>query len=222
VLKSSFGAGNDCDINFVPDYKVLHDAGYNVLAFDFRNFGLSAAANGGTQSASRFEARDVLGALDYVRRTADLAAMKIGVFARCLGANATFRAMHDKPAAFTQVRALVAPLLLSPRVILKHQLTDAGLGEYVDKVDRRQRLLTSVTLEESSPILWAPSVTLPTLTYGVWETISWSRETLSPCTRRSRPTTRRCSGSRTRVPAGTATPGSSATPGASCSSSMPG
>ncbi len=48
--KSSFGAGNDYDINFVPDYKVLHDAGYNVLAFDFRNFGLSASANGGTQS----------------------------------------------------------------------------------------------------------------------------------------------------------------------------
>jgi pimeloyl-ACP methyl ester carboxylesterase len=167
--KSSFGAGNDYDIDFIPDYKVLHDAGYNVLAFDFRNFGLSAAANGGVQSAFRYEARDVLGALAYVRGTPDLAGMKLGIFARCMGADATFRAIHDAPAAFANVRALVAPLLLSPRVILERQLTAAGMGEYVDEVDRRQRLLTSVTLADASPINWAPSVTLPTLTYGVKE-----------------------------------------------------
>ena len=165
--KSSFGAGNDYDISFIPDYKVLHDAGYNVLAFDFRNFGLSAEANGGLQSAFRFEARDVLGALKYVRQTPDLAGLKVAIFARCMGANATFRAIHDDPAAFSDVRALVAPLLLSPRLILEHQLTAAGLGRYADEVDRRQRLLTSVTLGEASPIHWAPSVTLPTLTYGV-------------------------------------------------------
>ncbi|WP_166459788.1 alpha/beta hydrolase family protein [Amycolatopsis pithecellobii] len=112
--KSRFGAGNDYDINFIPDYKVLHDAGYNVLAFDFRNFGLSAAANGGLQSAFRFEGRDVRGALDYVRRTPELAGMRIGIFARCMGANATFRAIHDDPAGFSDVRALVAPPALVP------------------------------------------------------------------------------------------------------------
>ena len=25
-------AGNDFDVNLLPDYKILHDAGYNVLA----------------------------------------------------------------------------------------------------------------------------------------------------------------------------------------------
>ncbi|MEC3981022.1 alpha/beta hydrolase [Amycolatopsis sp. H20-H5] len=165
--KSSFGVGNDYDINFVADYKVLHDHGYNVLAFDFRNFGQSGTANGGVQSAFRFEARDVRGALDYVRNNRELADMKTGIFARCMGANATFRAIHDDPAAFSDVRALVAPLLLSPRLILEHQLTDAGLGQYVDEVDRRQQLFTSVTLADSSPIHWAPSVAIPTLTYGV-------------------------------------------------------
>jgi len=48
------------------DYKILHDAGYNVLAYDLRNFGLSGAANGGIASSRVFEARDVIGSLKYV------------------------------------------------------------------------------------------------------------------------------------------------------------
>ncbi|MEU5798771.1 hypothetical protein ABZ800_35415 [Streptomyces sp. NPDC047813] len=165
--KSNFGAGNDYDISFVADYKVLHDQGYNVLAFDFRNFGLSGAANGGVQSAFRFEARDVLGALEYVQATPELAGMKVGIFARCMGANATFRAIHENASAFADVRALVTPLLLSPRLILEKQLRSNGLGQYVDEVDRRQQLFTSVALADASPVHWAPSVTIPTLTYGV-------------------------------------------------------
>lgn len=167
--KSTFGAGNDYDISFVPDYKILHDNGYNVLAFDFRNFGQSGAANGGVQSAFRYEGRDVRGALDWVRNNPDLAGMDIGIFARCMGANATFRAIHDDPGAFADVRAVVAPLLLSCRLILEHQLADFGLAQYADEVDRRQQLFTSVTLADASPVHWAPSVTVPTLTYGVRE-----------------------------------------------------
>jgi uncharacterized protein len=33
--KSLFAAvGNDFEVDFPPDYKILHDAGYNVLAYD--------------------------------------------------------------------------------------------------------------------------------------------------------------------------------------------
>ena len=58
-------SGNDFEVNLVPDYKILHDAGYNVLAYDLRNFGLSGAANGGIASSGIFEARDVAGSLAY-------------------------------------------------------------------------------------------------------------------------------------------------------------
>ncbi|WP_052712441.1 alpha/beta hydrolase family protein [Sinorhizobium meliloti] len=58
-------AGNDFEVNFVPDYKILHDAGYNVLAYDLRNFGRSSSANGGLFTAGRCESRDVIGPLDY-------------------------------------------------------------------------------------------------------------------------------------------------------------
>jgi pimeloyl-ACP methyl ester carboxylesterase len=170
--KSAFGdgLGNDFEVSFIPNYKILHDNGYNVLTFDFRNFGLSGSANGGLQSGCRFEARDVLGALTYVRSRTDLAGMTLGIFAGCMGAGATFRAIATQPRAFDGVRCLVAPLLLSPLAILARQLENAGIAaEYADEVDRRQRLQTSVSLTEGSPVAWAPAVQMPTLTYGVRE-----------------------------------------------------
>src|SRR5580700_9460964 len=76
-------SGNDFEVNFVPDYKILHDAGYNVLAYDLRNFGHSGAANGGIASSGVFEARDVLGSLKYVRNREGTRAMTIALFSRC-------------------------------------------------------------------------------------------------------------------------------------------
>ena len=58
------------EVNFIPDYRILHDAGYNVLAYDLRNFGLSGAANGGIASSGIFESRDVV-PLSGARRRAD-------------------------------------------------------------------------------------------------------------------------------------------------------
>src|SRR5260370_14027296 len=40
-------SGNGFEVDLVPDYKILHDAGYNVLTYDLRNHGLSSAPNGG-------------------------------------------------------------------------------------------------------------------------------------------------------------------------------
>ena len=102
-------SGNDFEVNFVPDYKILHDAGYNVLAYDLRNFGLSGAANGGIASSGIFEARDVAGSLDYARSRLDTRDMTIGLFSRCLGCSSTFAAMTQFPEAFDGVRCLVGP-----------------------------------------------------------------------------------------------------------------
>lgn len=167
--KSAFGPGNDFEISFVPEYKILHDHGYNVLAYDFRNFGLSSSANGGLQSNNRFEARDVLGSLAYARARSDLKDMKIGLFSRCMGGNATFRAAAGNPGALSDVRCLVAPLLLSAHVALEQMLAGAGLPEHVGEVDRRIQQIIGVSLRAESPVDWARSVTVPTLTYGVRE-----------------------------------------------------
>ncbi|GAA3729643.1 alpha/beta hydrolase [Streptomyces tremellae] len=167
--KSAFGPGNDTEIDFTLDYKVLHDNGYNVLAFDFRNCGLSGDANGNRMSNNHFETRDVIGTLDYIRSRPELASMTLGIFARCMGAGVTFRAVHENPDAFDNVACLVAPLLLSPRVFVEATLENAGLSGHIDEVDRRFQLLTSRSLADGNVSDWAPSVTMPTLTYGTYD-----------------------------------------------------
>ena len=87
-------SGNAFEVDFIPDYKILHDAGYNVLAYDLRNFGLSAAANGGIASSGIFESRDVLGSLRYVRDRRDTRNMTIGLFSWCLGCTPQEGAKH--------------------------------------------------------------------------------------------------------------------------------
>src|SRR5262249_18310199 len=52
-------------VNFLPEYKALHDAGYNVLAYDIRNHGMSGHFNGGIAGIGLTEYRDVIGSLRY-------------------------------------------------------------------------------------------------------------------------------------------------------------
>lgn len=170
-FKSAFGPGNDTEIDFLLDYEILPAEGYNVLAFDFRNSGLSGAANGGVASNNHFETRDIFGTLDYIHSRPELAAMTLGLFARCMGANVTFRAIDENPAAFVDVRCLVAPLLLSPGAFLRTSLDAAGLSEYVEEVDRRFRAITGVSTDGGRTSAWAPAVTMPTLTYGVHDDV---------------------------------------------------
>ena len=166
----SLGAatGNDIEVDFVPDYRILHDAGYNVLAYDLRNFGQSGAANGGVFTVGQFESRDVVGSLDYVRSRPDTAGMTVGLFSRCVGANATMLAMARRPDVFAGVRCMVAPQPLSCGVALERALERLGVpaGRLAD-LEERIRLVTSFRLADFSPVPWARHVTVPTFLYQV-------------------------------------------------------
>jgi pimeloyl-ACP methyl ester carboxylesterase len=160
-------SGNGTEVDFVPDYRILHDAGYHVLAYDLRNHGLSGAGNGGIGTSGVFEARDVVGSLRYVRSRPDTRALQIGLFSRCLGANATFAAMTQFPEAFAQVRGLVAVQPLTTRVIIEHQLALAGVPQQriddglMADLSRRMVLTTSIGLPRRTPVRWARNVTVP-------------------------------------------------------------
>lgn len=157
-------SGNDVDVDFLPDFRLLHDAGYNVLAYDLRNFGLSGTGTGGIATSGRFEARDVIGSLDYVRGRADLSGMAIGLFSRCLGCNATIVAMSRAPDRFRGVRCLVGVQPLSPGFFLERQLALLGIAPAnMPELDRYVRLVTSFTLDQLSPLAAAADVATPTL-----------------------------------------------------------
>ena len=161
-------SGNDFEVNLVPDYKILHDAGYNILAYDLRNSGLSSAANGGIASSGIFEARDVLGSLRYVRQRVDTRHMTIGLFSRCMGCSATFYAMAAHPGAFDGVRCLVGPQPVTARTILTRRLAAAGVPkDRVDDLDQRLVLRTGIGLARRVPQEWARRVCVPTFLYQV-------------------------------------------------------
>ena len=149
-------SGNGFEVDFIPDYKILHDAGYNVLAYDLRNFGHSCDANGGIASSGIFEARDVLGSLRYIRSRKETRDMTIALFSRCLGCSSTFYAMTIEPAAFADVRCLVGPQPVTMKTIVDRRL--ALLGVSADKIhDLEQRIVlrTGIPFSRRTPQQWA-------------------------------------------------------------------
>jgi len=161
-------SGNGFEVDLVPDYKILHDAGYNVLAYDLRNFGLSGAANGGIASSGIFEARDVAGSLAYARSHPDTRDMTIGLFSRCLGCSSTFAAMTQFPAAFDGVRCLVGPQPVTMKTIVQRRLALLGVpAGRIDDLEQRVILRTSIGFVRRVPQEWARNVRVPTFLYQV-------------------------------------------------------
>lgn len=160
-------AGNDIEIDFTLDYRILHDAGYNVLTYDLRHHGLSGIGNG-IITSGRFESRDVVGAQRYVRSRDDLSTMAIGLFTRCLGCNSAMFALSFYPEDFKKVRCLVGAQPLSPRYYYEGQLALSGVpADRIEDLDRLVKMATSFSFDQLSPREAARDVRLPTFVYQV-------------------------------------------------------
>ncbi|MEU4176446.1 prolyl oligopeptidase family serine peptidase [Streptomyces sp. NPDC026589] len=151
----------DFEINFLPDYKNLHDAGYNVLAYDLRNHGRSGEANGGLVGIGQFEYRDVIGSVRYGRERMGIDNTRIGFLSRCLGANSTIVAMSRHPEEFEGVRALVAVQPVSLRALAETALAQVPGG--IGLLETELKNLTGFDLDELSPLEYAKDVRVPTL-----------------------------------------------------------
>lgn len=163
-------AGNDFEVDFIPDYKILNDHGYNVLTYDIRNFGHSGSGHGGISGIGRFELRDVLGSIRFAKSDPRFKDMSIGLFSRCMGCNSTFFANEESPKDFEDVRCIVAPQPLSPRATIAKILGLLELSpELIDNIETEIQLINSLKLDDMSPVNAAKSVTVPTFLYQVKE-----------------------------------------------------
>ncbi|WP_122619073.1 prolyl oligopeptidase family serine peptidase [Streptomyces sp. Tu 4128] len=151
----------DFEINFLPDYQNLHNAGYNVLAYDLRNHGRSGEANGGLVGIGQFEYRDVVGSVRYGRGRMGIDNSRIGFLSRCLGANSTIVAMSRHPEEFDGVRALVAVQPVSLRALAETALAQVSGG--ISLLESELKNLTGFDLDELSPLTYAKDVRVPTL-----------------------------------------------------------
>ena len=161
--------GNNFEVNFMPDYRHLHGAGYNVLCYDLRNFGHNAAGSGGAVGNGIREYRDVIGSLRYARSRADLQGMVTGLLSRCCGMNATMVGMSKHPEEFEDIRAIVAPQPISLTSFYKTIRGQMGAADALPEVELALRRAVGMELKDMDMPQYASAVTIPTLLLQVRE-----------------------------------------------------
>jgi pimeloyl-ACP methyl ester carboxylesterase len=170
------------EVNFLPEYKALHDAGYNILCYDIRNHGQSADGNGHTVGIGVFEYRDVIGSVRYAKSRPETAKMTTGLFSKCLGADSTFVAMDKHPEEFADIKVMIALQPISARAFIEKNIVEvAGIDNGVELFDEGLRRRTGIRVEEQSPARYAKSVRVPTLVAQVHDdtlTYPWDVQTI--------------------------------------------
>ena len=110
----------DKEIEFLLTARHLHEKGYWVLMFDFRNHGESGAdPNRGIAGVGLEEYRDVVAAMNFIKGRDELRDMNVGFVSFCMGANSTIIAMSKVPRAFRNVKCLFAVQPISMEVFLR-------------------------------------------------------------------------------------------------------
>ncbi len=151
------------EVNFLPQYRALHDAGYNVLCYDLRNHGLSGQGNGGTVGIGLFEYRDVIGSIRYAKSRADTAKMRTSLLSVCLGGNSTVVAMDKHPEEFSHIKSMVLHQPVSARPFIEQAAARSGLNDGPEQFDQAIHKLNGFHIDELSPIPHAHAVKVPTL-----------------------------------------------------------
>jgi hypothetical protein len=95
------------EVNVLPELRHQHDAGYNILTYDLRNHSMCGDGNGGIAGLGLLECRDVVGSVRYTKGRKELAAMRTGLYSRCMGGNSTIIAMDKGPEEFEHIKAMV-------------------------------------------------------------------------------------------------------------------
>lgn len=159
------------ELSLLPLYRALQEAGYGVLCFDLRNHGKSGGDHDANQRYGMFEYRDVLGALRYLRERRDTRALQVTLLGLGLGANASLIALAHE-AAELGVRGLVAVQAGSTRPVLARVAARTGLAGRFELFEQAIQAETWHELDALSPLPYAPSVRVPTLSVQLrsdWE-----------------------------------------------------
>jgi pimeloyl-ACP methyl ester carboxylesterase len=111
----------DRDVDFMPATRALHDAGYHVLLMDVSNHGESGTRFPLTYGP--YEARDFIGAVNYLRARPDVDGARIGAIGCSMGGNI---AIYGTPEC-QPVKALLA---IQPAVLahFNHKFARTELG----------------------------------------------------------------------------------------------
>ena len=158
------------EVNFVEAYKALHEAGYNVLAYDLRGHGHSAAGAGDITGVGAIEWRDVIGSVRYARTRMPRA--RIGLHSLCMGCNSTFIAMEKHPDQFKDIACMIALQPLSAAPFIERALSDNGVENAVERFNARYSYYSSFRHTDSNAIARAHAVPCPTMLVQVKDDVT--------------------------------------------------
>ena len=157
------------EVNFLPRYKALHDAGYNVLAYDLRSHGESGEGGNGVSGVGYYEWQEVLASIDYIKNRPDTAEKDTSLMSMCMGANATFNAIEKTPEAFEDIKSLIAVAPLKGRTTIERNCEQMQIpvGEGVEAFDSIYNGITGLHVADHNIIPKAANVHIPIFYFQV-------------------------------------------------------
>jgi len=157
------------EVNFLPRYKALHDAGYNVLAYDLRSHGESGEGENGVSGVGYYEWQEVLAAIDYIKNRSDTAGKDVSLMSMCMGANATFNAIEKAPEAFEDIKCLIAIAPLKGLTNLERNCEQMQIPveEGIEAFEQIYNGFTGLHVSDHNIIPKAKNVNIPTFYFQV-------------------------------------------------------
>ena len=161
------GFAGGFEVNFLPRYKALHEAGYNVLAYDLRSHGKSGDGEGNISGVGYYEWQEVLASIDYVKSRKESA--RISLSSMCMGANATLNAIDKKPEAFEDIECLLCIAPLKGQTTIERQAGQMGIdpAEAVEAFEPIYKGITGLTVEDHNIIPKFKNLNIPTFFFQV-------------------------------------------------------
>lgn len=160
-----FNNAGGFEVNFLPKYKALHDAGYNVLAYDIRNHGESPESPNKTCGVGYWEWNDVIGSLRFARSWEKTSGMAVSLQSMCMGANATLRAMEKHPEEFEDIVCWILIQPLNGQTCIERACEAVGINveEGLKEFAPINEKMTSLTFEDHYVRPLIKGVKMPTL-----------------------------------------------------------
>ena len=150
-------------VDFMPIYKTLVDAGYNVFTYDLRNHGESDQQDGGKLGLTHTEYHDAIAAMDYVAK--HYPEQDVYLYSQCYGTVATMRAIGKAPEKFSAVKAFVNIQPLSADAFVEGVTKQFGLDhpDNVKNFSKHLKAQSGYGVEDLKVPTIAPAVKMPTM-----------------------------------------------------------
>lgn len=163
------GFAGGFEVNFLPRYQALHDAGYSVLAYDLRAHGESGDGEGNVTGVGYFEWQEVLASIDYIRKRSDTTNSSISLMSMCMGANATFNAMEKSPETFEGIKSMIAIAPLKGRTSIERNCEQMHIPveQGIKAFDKIYHDITGLTIDDHDIIEKSRHVSIPIFYFQV-------------------------------------------------------